>query len=130
MQFSLRTAGQIVFGRGTARRAAELTLPLGRRVFLVTGGRSLERGGHLARLTDELDRQKVPWTRLSVTMEPDVALIDRAAALCREAGSEVVLAVGGGSVLDAGKAVAALDVRISPADWYRVWEASMGHGVA
>lgn len=108
MQFSLRTAGQIVFGRGTARRAAELTLPLGRRVFLVTGGRSLEQGGHLARLTDELDRQKVPWTRLSVTMEPDVALIDRAAALCREAGSEVVLAVGGGSVLDAGKAVAAL----------------------
>lgn len=97
-----------MFGRGTARRAAELTLPLGRRVFLVTGGRSLEHGGHLARLTGELERQKVPWTRLSVTQEPDVALIDRATALCREAECEVVLAVGGGSVLDAGKAVAAL----------------------
>lgn len=108
MQFSLRTAGQIVFGRGTARRAAELVRPLGRRVFLVTGGRSLEHGGHLARLTADLAAQEVAWTRFSITQEPEVALIDQAAQSCREAGCAAVLAVGGGSVLDTGKAVAAL----------------------
>lgn len=108
MEFTLRTAGQILFGRGTARRAAELTVPLGRRVFLVTGERSLEHGGHLARLQAELEARAASWTRLVTTKEPDVERIDSAVARCREAGCDVVLAIGGGSVLDTGKAVAAL----------------------
>ncbi len=108
MEFTLRTAGQILFGRGTARRAGELTAPLGRRVFLVTGGSSLERGGHLARLQAALEAQGASWTRSVITGEPDVACIDSAVASCRAADCDVVLAVGGGSVLDTGKAVAAL----------------------
>ena len=108
MQFSLRTAGQIHFGRGAAQRAVELALTLGRRVFLVTGGRSLEHGGHLARITADLDERATTWTRFVVAREPEVALIDTAVARCRESGGDVVLAIGGGSVLDAGKAVAAL----------------------
>ncbi|HRI54320.1 MAG TPA: iron-containing alcohol dehydrogenase, partial [Pseudomonadota bacterium] len=108
MEFTLRTAGQILFGRGTARRAAELTVPLGRRVFLVTGGKSLERGGHLARLQAELEARSASWTRFVMTQEPNVERIDAAVARCREAGCDVVLAIGGGSVLDTGKAVAAL----------------------
>jgi len=108
MNFSLRTAGQIHFGKGTAQQAAELTVGLGRRVFLVTGGHSLEHGGHLGRITGDLDNRAAQWTRFVVAQEPDVALIDTAVARCREFAGEVVLAIGGGSVLDAGKAVAAL----------------------
>jgi alcohol dehydrogenase class IV len=108
MQFSLRMAGQIHFGRGAARRAVELTTELGKRVFVVTGGKSLERTGQLARIAAELDARAAGWTRWVITREPDVAVIDAAVARCREADCDVVLAIGGGSVLDAGKAVAAL----------------------
>jgi alcohol dehydrogenase class IV len=108
MQFTLRTAGQMIFGRGEVRRAPELVAGLGRRVLLVTGGSSLERAGHLARLCDGLAERGVQVTRLKVEHEPDVSQVDAAAATCREAGCDVVLAVGGGSVLDVGKAAAAL----------------------
>lgn len=108
MQFSLRTAGQIHFGRGESRRAPERAVELGRRVFLITGGRSLERAGHLAPLTAALAERAEAWEHARVGSEPDVALVDALAARCREAGCSVVLAIGGGSVLDAGKAVAAL----------------------
>ena len=108
MQFSLRMAGLVLFGRGTARRAVELTTGLGGRVFVVTGGQSLTRAGHWQRLAAELDEKATAWTRFVVAREPDVATIDAAVACCQEAGCDAVLAVGGGSVLDAGKAVAAL----------------------
>ncbi|MFO0579579.1 MAG: iron-containing alcohol dehydrogenase [Polyangia bacterium] len=108
MQFTLRTAGQMIFGRGEVRRAPELVAGLGRRVLLVTGGSSLERSGQLARLQDGLAERGLQPVRWKVEHEPDVAQVDAAAALCREAGCDVVLAVGGGSVLDVGKAAAAL----------------------
>ncbi len=108
MLFSLRMAGQILFGRGTARRAVEHTLGLGQRVFVVTGGTSLQRSGHFDRFAAELETQAAAWTHWVVTQEPDVAGIDAAVARCREAECNVILAIGGGSVIDAGKAVAAL----------------------
>lgn len=108
MQFTLRTAGQMIFGRGEVRRAPELVAGLGRRVLLVTGGSSLERSGHLSRLGDGLAERGLQLVRVKVEHEPDVAQVDAAAAACREAGCDVVLAVGGGSVIDVGKAAAAL----------------------
>ena len=105
MQFTLRTAGQVIFGRGEVRRAPELVAGLGRRVLLVTGGSSLERSGQLLRLCDGLAERGLQPVRCRVEHEPDVAQVDAAAALCREAGCDVVLAVGGGSVIDCAKGI-------------------------
>lgn len=108
MQFQFRTAGQLIFGRGERRRAAQLVAGFGKRVLLVTGSSSLSQHGVLAQLRGQLGEVSEHVEHVSVAGEPDVALADSLSQQCREAGCQVVLAVGGGSVLDIGKALAAL----------------------
>jgi alcohol dehydrogenase class IV len=108
MQFQFRTAPQIVFGRGEHRRAAGLTTGFGRRVLLVTGAMSLARSGVLQPVVDALTERAEHVEQVTVDGEPEVALADELTARCREADCDAVLAIGGGSVLDIGKAVAAL----------------------
>ena len=113
--FAFRTARQILFGPGESRRAAEIAASLGRRVLLVTGARSLERSGGLAGISAAVSDRGAAVVRWVVPTEPDVALVDAGAAASREAGCDAVLAVGGGSVIDAGKAIAALATNPGPA---------------
>lgn len=108
MGFAFRTSGHIVFGQGEGRHAPEAAAQLGRRILLVTGAQSLERSGMLELLLDALAGLGAEVTRFPVSGEPDTALIDAGAGACRESGCSAVLAVGGGSALDAAKAIAAL----------------------
>lgn len=108
MDFAFRTAGRIMFGAERWREAPELAGRLGTRVLLVTGASSLERAGVLQALEDGLARSTAGWSRWIVSREPDVELADEGARRCMEIGCDAILAVGGGSVLDAAKAAAAL----------------------
>ena len=108
MQFQFRTTGQLIFGRGEHRRAAQLAVGLGKRVLLVTGASSLSQNGVLARIAADLGDAAEHVEHVTVSGEPDVAATDALVRQCRESGCQVVLATGGGSVLDVGKAVAAL----------------------
>jgi alcohol dehydrogenase class IV len=80
----------------------------GGRVLLVTGARSLERSGVLASILGHLDELRAEVTRFVVPSEPDIGLVDSGAEACRAADCTVVLAAGGGSVIDTAKAVAGL----------------------
>ncbi|WP_036176466.1 iron-containing alcohol dehydrogenase [Palleronia rufa] len=102
MTFTFRTAGEIRFGRGVAAEAAPWAVARGRRVCVV-GGASAGRSDGLAAALEALGCEVV---RLSVPREPDVALVEDGVRRAR--GAEVVLALGGGSAIDAGKALAAL----------------------
>lgn len=115
MKFQLRTAGQILFGAGELQRAPELLAPWGSRVLLCTGAGSLSRSGRLSAIEAALQARGLTITRLTVSTEPDTTLVDAAVERCREAGCQAVLAIGGGSVLDVGKAVAALATNPGPA---------------
>jgi alcohol dehydrogenase len=109
--FDFSTAQRIVFGAGRLAELGALAARLGRRAALVTGGHSLEASGRLAGIEDQLRRAGMVWSRIRIEGEPTVETIDAAAAeagKAGEAGVELVIAVGGGSVLDAGKALAAL----------------------
>ena len=108
MQFQFRCAGQLLFGRGEHRRAAGLAAGLGPRVFLVTGAASLANSGVLSSLTASLTERAEHIEHVTVSAEPTVDQADSLAKQCQAAGCQVVLAIGGGSVLDVGKAVAAL----------------------
>lgn len=108
MAWAFRTAAQIVFGAGEGARAPEHAARHGRRALLVTGAASIERSGFLERLLHESARAGLEVERWGVAGEPDTRVADEGARRCREGGFDVVLAVGGGSVLDAAKAVAAL----------------------
>jgi alcohol dehydrogenase class IV len=106
--FSFRTAGSIAFGRGARDRIAEAAKRLGRRVLLVTGARSFATSGELDRTTGRLASAGLAVATWSVAGEPDVDIVDRGAAAAREFGADVVVAIGGGSVLDTAKAIAAV----------------------
>lgn len=101
IDFDFATAGRIVFGPGRAAELASLAGQRGSRALVCTGS---DPGRHKLLL----DSLEMPVTLLSVPREPTVELARRGVALAREAGADVVVAIGGGSVLDLGKAVAML----------------------
>lgn len=106
--FSISRLPRIEFGAGSFAKVPELAARFGRRALIVTGAKSLEAAGHWEGLTRELDRLGFSWARLVVTGEPSPQLVDEAVAAHRDGGFEVVLGIGGGSVLDAAKAIAGL----------------------
>lgn len=98
----------MLFGEGTFARIGAVASRFGNSALLVTGGGSLERSGRLDALLEDLSRHTVRTSRVTVKGEPTPALVDGAVREHRGAGAGVVIAVGGGSVLDAGKAVSAM----------------------
>jgi alcohol dehydrogenase YqhD (iron-dependent ADH family) len=114
MQFEWIMPTRVVFGAGRFASTHKYVRGLGKRVFLMTS-RSYARGEKLAPVLDELlaqlKRIGVEWEIFSeVEPNPRVATIDRAAARAREFRPRYVLALGGGSVMDAAKCVALLCV--------------------
>ena len=102
--FSFMTATEILFGRGTATLATARVLGLGTRVLLVQG----HSGSRADWLADALAAAGATVLRLSVAAEPELAMIGAATGAARGFGATVVVSLGGGAVIDAGKAVAAL----------------------
>ncbi|WP_306753732.1 iron-containing alcohol dehydrogenase [Paracoccus actinidiae] len=100
--FAFATATEILFGRGQAAVAAARIAGMGQRVLLVHG-RDAGRAGWLA---DALTAQGCKITGFAVPREPDVPLIQEGIRAAQ--GADVVVALGGGAVIDAGKAIAAL----------------------
>lgn len=98
----------IEFGRGRVETLPERIVEIGRRVLLVTGRRSLEASGRLGRLLDRLAELGAEVERVVVEGEPTPDLVDGTVARFRSAGIEVVVGIGGGSALDAAKAIAGL----------------------
>jgi len=99
--FEFATAARILAGPGRAEELPGVLAALGSRVLVCTGAKP-ERH---ARLLEGLGR---PATVFPVAAEPTVELARAAVAAAREHGAEVVAAIGGGSVIDTGKAAAML----------------------
>jgi len=104
MKFEFATAKRIIFGPGTVRQVASLAAEMGRRAFVITG-RSTERAGPIL---DQLKERRIEYVTFSVPAEPTTTIVKQGVELARRSASEMVISVGGGSVLDAGKAIAAM----------------------
>jgi alcohol dehydrogenase class IV len=101
--FEFAAPTRIVFGEGKLREAGAIVASLGGRALVVEGG-----SGRAGPLVELLRAVGVPTTRVRVAGEPTVALVEDAVARARAERCDVVAALGGGSVIDAGKAIAAL----------------------
>ncbi len=104
MNFEFATAQRIIFGPGKLDQLPELVKPLGRRAALVTGT-SAER---IMPVFNALKSCGANPAAFSIKGEPTTGRIATLASQARELGCDHVVAFGGGSVIDAGKAIAAL----------------------
>ena len=107
--FALGRIPRIEFGAGVVDRVPGIVAGLGSSALLITGGASLARSGRRAALLDGLAESGVEVRGEAAAVgEPSPALVDGIVDRNRDAGIEVVIGVGGGSVLDTAKAVAGL----------------------
>jgi alcohol dehydrogenase class IV len=104
MRFEFATATRILFGPGTLREVAPLAKAMGRRAFVVTG----RTPGRAAPLRSGLSEAGLSCSAFPVASEPSLTLVEDGARQLRADRADLVIAIGGGSVIDAGKAIAAL----------------------
>ena len=104
MRFEFATTTQIVFGAGTLREIGALAKPLGRRALVVTG----RDPGRAVRVLTLLREAGTSTVTFSVSGEPEISTIERGVALARSEPCDFVIGFGGGSVMDAAKAIAAM----------------------
>jgi alcohol dehydrogenase class IV len=104
MNFGFATATQIIFGAGTARTIGNYAATLGQRAMVVSG-RSSARYGIIR---EQLEKQGIASTHFSVQGEPTTETALAGVQKARQAACDCVIGIGGGSVIDAGKVIAAL----------------------
>ena len=104
MKFEFATAGRIVFGTGTLRQIGGAARDFGRKAFVVTGANPKRAEG----LIEALAAERIAATVFPVEHEPAVVTVTAASELARSKACDLVIGLGGGSAIDAAKAVAAL----------------------
>jgi len=108
MEFEFATTPLVVFGARRLEALAGHAAALGHRALLVTGSRTLERAGVFDRVERSLAETGVSAVRVAVHGEPDTVTVDAGVRTAVESACDVVIAIGGGSALDVGKAIASL----------------------
>jgi len=106
--FGVARLPRLVVGPGRIAEVPALLAPFGRKVLLVTGARSFRESPAWAPLVAGLEGAGLAWDLLAVAGEPSPELVDGAVAARRGDPPDVVLGIGGGSALDAAKAIAGL----------------------
>ena len=109
MSFEFAAPSRIIFGVGKLDEVGPLAASLGRHALIVESG-----SGRSDALKALLRRQTIAAISFLVQGEPTASLVERGAELARSAGCDVVIAFGGGSVIDAAKAIAALITNHAP----------------
>lgn len=110
MRFEFATAGRVLFGPGAVSEMGHVAASFGRRALVVTGANP----GRAARLLAVLHDASIGVVTFPVAEEPTLDLVAQGAAFARSESCDLVIAIGGGSAIDAGKAIAAL--RTNPGD--------------
>lgn len=105
--FDYMTPTRLIFGRESIVKLPEVMRPLGRRVLMTYGSGSIKRIGLYDRVKDLLkDSEIFELSDIQPNPKYDPSVLD-GVRICKESKIDVILAVGGGSVLDCSKAIAA-----------------------
>ena len=107
--FTFYSPTEFVFGKETENQVNELVTKYGAtKVLIVYGGGSVVRNGLLTRIEESLNHQSVPYVTLGgIQPNPIDTKVYEGIDLCRHENVDFILAVGGGSVIDTAKAIAA-----------------------
>ncbi len=109
LNFVFHSPTKFVFGKGEENNVGSYLHPYTpQKVLVVYGGRSAERSGLLGRVYASLKQAGLPYVSLSgVQPNPRYELAQEGIALCKREQVDFVLAIGGGSVIDTAKCIAA-----------------------
>ena len=106
--FTFSSPTNVIFGKGTEQDVGKYVKALGNRVLLHYGGGSIKRNGLYEAVVKSLQSAGVEIVELGgVVPNPRYSKIKEGALLCRKENVDVVLAVGGGSVIDSAKGIEA-----------------------
>jgi alcohol dehydrogenase class IV len=114
MRFFFSAPNNIMFGAGTIAQAAVQAAHLGRRALLVTG-RDRDRA---TETRQRLEKAGIEVALFQIVGEPEVERVVEGAAAARQGSCDLVLGLGGGSVIDGAKAIAALATNTDPIETY------------
>ena len=118
-EFTYAQPTKLVFGPAAETQAGQLLAESGAKKVLITlGGGSARRSGLLQRITDSLDAQNIAWTVYDgCRANPEAAWVDAGAKVYAEENCDFLLAIGGGSVIDATKGMALLATNPGESIW-------------
>ncbi|GEA16254.1 NADH-dependent alcohol dehydrogenase [Moorella sp. E308F] len=108
MKFEYYNPTRLIFGVGSLERLGEVISKYGKKALLVIGKGSVKRTGIFDRAVSSLERAGVEVVEfLGVEPNPRLSTVIRGAEVAKEEGCDVVIGMGGGSVMDAAKVTAA-----------------------
>lgn len=108
MNFEYQNPTRLIFNAGALSRLGEVASEYGKKALIVTGGGSVRKSGAFDRAVDSLASAGITFAECAgVEPNPRIASVARGAKTAREEGCDVVVALGGGSVMDAAKVIAA-----------------------
>lgn len=111
MEFRYYMPVKTFFGRNCIEKNGNEILPLGRKAVIVTGKTSAAKNGSLADVIKTLDKLKIPYLHYDkIEPNPSVESVREAALFTGKSGADFIIGIGGGSPLDAAKAIAILAV--------------------
>ena len=104
MNFEFSTANKILFGQKVVHKLPDYLKSMGSVCLVIAGGHLKEDN----LLIPQLESAGIEFDVVFVTSEPDAQIVEQGAKLAHEMDAEFIIAIGGGSTLDAGKAIAML----------------------
>jgi alcohol dehydrogenase len=108
MKFEFHNPTHLIFGAGTLSQLGEVVRNHGKKALIVTGGGSIKRSGAFDRAIGSLKAADVDVAEFSgIEPNPRITSVVRGADIARNEGCDVVIALGGGSIMDASKVIAA-----------------------
>lgn len=107
LNFEYHNPTEILFGRGYEAQIGRLVCPYGSKLLLHYGGKSIRQSGLYDRVVASLREAGVEFVELGgVQPNPRLAMVHEGIELARREKVDLILAVGGGSVIDSAKAIA------------------------
>ncbi len=109
MNYHFYVPTRVFFGAGELNNLHTLKMPGKKALLVISNGTSVRKNGALARTEEQLKKAGVDWTLFpEIEANPLKSTVMRGAKAARENGCDFVVALGGGSVMDASKAIAAM----------------------
>ena len=106
--FRFANVPNIIFGAGKFSELYDIIANFGKNVLYVIGGSSLKASGKWDEITSEMLRRTINFYSISIDGEPTPTLVDEAVKKFRQKNLDLIIGIGGGSVIDAGKAISAM----------------------